>query len=847
MNRSGGSARGLAVGMELDGWRLEEVLGRGGMGVVYRATHTGSGLVCALKVLVPAGLDCWEALQRFRREVKILARLEHPSVVRILQEALEHEPPYFCMELLPGGSLADRITSAAATSHGRVWNGAIPADRLTALALELAEGLAAIHARQVLHRDLKPSNVLFTAEDQAKLVDFGVSKALDLSSFTMTGEVMGTLYYMAPETFGKRGFDERSDLYQLGITLFEAATGSKPYSQDQLAPLLVGKPLPPLRRLQMAAPLVPGWFQPVLDRLTAFDPANRFQSAEELAKLLRRRLSPAEERSAVVRSEAPRGKPAEETAPMYGGSTPARRPSTMLFATLAAVAVLGVAGVIWNCSGKPAREAVLMDPGVGPTAGLVAPTATAPNRPALVLAGITRGSSAARLWLDRPAPAGLTVASWRSGTSMRTTRAVLADSRVIELTGLDPGATYRGELAAGEKRTQFGLTTLRRIPGVPTVYLRPEPSVIDNLWLESAGSVLLAAWRARDAADGTTASVECCESPDQARTWSAIERLQPPTPGLCSAAVASVSSGHQAGWLVSCPPGPSSIGLRFRSASTGRWDEPLVLSLPVSAGHLELVACGGNSVGLLGSAVDPSGSHLTLWWSTFEAGSRRVPAPRKVLRAQGVDGGRILALASAGRLYVLLASQRGYPTAPKEGPKAEDLTAGIRIPRTDLPPATIYWTSTALPDATEWRPLRPLTETREDARWFDALAGAGAVTVAYESAASIQLRRTNEDGSGFSPPVRLGTSLYRELSPSLLSESNRLFMMYLQFTFFRGAYTLVLQEAAANGAWTPLLRQDLPVYPARELRGLLLGGTLLAVFSDRDGHLLANQVPVSRR
>ncbi len=274
----------LQPGCQLDGWTIEATLGSGGMGVVYRASHAEKGLVAALKILVDADDSGGEVSRRFRREVKALARIRHPGIVHVLQEALDNSPPFFAMELVEGGTLAARIEEAQGP-RGRMEPAA-----LLGILTDLAEGLEAIHAENIIHRDIKPSNVLFTAEGRAKLADFGMAKAMDLTGLTMGNRVMGTLPYMAPEMLRALPADPRSDLYQLGVTLFEAATGRRPYSGEQLLRVTSGDQLPPLPRMAGLKPDSADelqWLQPLLSRMTAGDRNDRFQSASELLAVLR--------------------------------------------------------------------------------------------------------------------------------------------------------------------------------------------------------------------------------------------------------------------------------------------------------------------------------------------------------------------------------------------------------------------------------------------------------------------------------------------------------------------------------------------------------------------------------
>ncbi|MBX3466220.1 MAG: serine/threonine protein kinase [Planctomycetes bacterium] len=198
--------------------RLGRLLARGGMGAVYEAVHAPSGAPRAVKLLL-GGADA-EARERFRREAEVMATLDHPHVARVHTADLASDPPYLVQDLLPGGSLQDRLRQGPLS----------PAEVL-ALGEKVARAVAHAHARGVLHRDLKPANVLFDDRGEPRVTDFGLSRRAGQGSvaLTATGQVLGTPAYMAPEqALGLREVDARSDVYGLGAVLYAALAGTSP-------------------------------------------------------------------------------------------------------------------------------------------------------------------------------------------------------------------------------------------------------------------------------------------------------------------------------------------------------------------------------------------------------------------------------------------------------------------------------------------------------------------------------------------------------------------------------------------------------------------------------------------
>jgi serine/threonine protein kinase len=239
----GTPAPGVILGAR---YRLERRIASGGMATVWLARDTQLERDVAVKVLSDVFTEKSGYVARFRREARVAARLSNPSLVGMLDYSDESERPYIVMEYVAGGTLADRITAGKAEE--------VDPQRL---ARQLLSALAAIHAAGVVHRDVKPSNILLDDTGSAHLTDFGIAQPEDATQLTATGEVIGTLKYMAPEVLAGEAATERSDLYALGVVLRET---------------LAGAPVPQLEAL--------------VDRLTAADPHERPASATQAMTLL---------------------------------------------------------------------------------------------------------------------------------------------------------------------------------------------------------------------------------------------------------------------------------------------------------------------------------------------------------------------------------------------------------------------------------------------------------------------------------------------------------------------------------------------------------------------------------
>jgi TolB-like protein/Tfp pilus assembly protein PilF len=271
--RDGGS--GAPPGGLPDRYRLVGELGRGGMGIVYRAVDLAAERDVAIKMLSP-GLDVdVVALLRFNREARTASSLRHPNICTVHEIGEFGGAPYIVMELLEGETVKTRLAKGE-------WDTKL----VLSIAMQVAEGLSAAHASYIIHRDIKPANILLTHDGVAKILDFGVAKhfaRLDASTtITVTGEHSppGTVAYMSPEQLLGQRLDQRTDLFSLGVLIHEMLTGELPFrapsSFEMMAAILNRKPapLPPM-------PYALEWGQ-VLERLLAKKPAHRYADAGEL-------------------------------------------------------------------------------------------------------------------------------------------------------------------------------------------------------------------------------------------------------------------------------------------------------------------------------------------------------------------------------------------------------------------------------------------------------------------------------------------------------------------------------------------------------------------------------------
>jgi formylglycine-generating enzyme required for sulfatase activity len=267
----------------IPGYEVLGVLGRGGMGIVYQARHVKLKRLVALKMIRAGSYASEQELARFQAEAEVVARLQHPHIVQVYEVGEHHGLPFFALEYVDGGSLAQKLTAEL-----------LPARSVAGLVQTLARAVNCAHQRGIIHRDLKPANVLLTADGTPKVADFGLAKRVYVDAGdTQTGAILGTPSYMAPEQAAGRLSEvgPRADVYALGAILYACLTGRPPFRAetpaDTLMQVLTDEPVPP-RRLQ---PKVPRDLETICLKCLRKEPARRYASAVELADDLQRWLA----------------------------------------------------------------------------------------------------------------------------------------------------------------------------------------------------------------------------------------------------------------------------------------------------------------------------------------------------------------------------------------------------------------------------------------------------------------------------------------------------------------------------------------------------------------------------
>ena len=263
-----------SVDINIPGYRILRPIGEGGMASVFLAMQESLEREVALKVMSPALASNGEFAGRFLTEGKITAKLQHPNLVTVYDIGTHAGVYYLAAEYIPGGTLRERISQ-----------GGLSVAQVLDIASDIASGLDFAHQKGFVHRDVKPANVLFRTDGRVVLADFGIAKALDgSSSATVAGASIGTPDYMSPEQARGESVDGRSDLYSLGVVLYEMLAGQAPYQAGDpftVALMHVTHPLPEL-------PEKHAWLQPLVHGLMAKDPAMRFRSGAAFVEAVQR-------------------------------------------------------------------------------------------------------------------------------------------------------------------------------------------------------------------------------------------------------------------------------------------------------------------------------------------------------------------------------------------------------------------------------------------------------------------------------------------------------------------------------------------------------------------------------
>lgn len=332
----------LAPGQQIGDYLILQELGAGGMGKVYKVQNVISDRLEAMKVLLPDLTRDSDLADRFLREIKVQASLEHPNIARLHTAMRADNQLLMLMEFVEGRTVESLFTPERP----------MPLDHAVWYCMQVLSALDYAHVRGIVHRDIKPSNMMLTNQGQIKLLDFGIARVINDPSLTQTRQTVGSLFYMSPEQINGQPVDARSDIYSLGVSLYQMVTGRKPFDGTSdfsiMAAHMQQQAIPPIQ----LDPSMPPMLNDVILRAIAKDVNNRFQSAAEfhagLEGVLRAMQSGGQ-------PAAPQPQPQPQTTPM---PPPAAAPGGNLGLKLAAVALVvflvAGGGLAWWKLRKPA-------------------------------------------------------------------------------------------------------------------------------------------------------------------------------------------------------------------------------------------------------------------------------------------------------------------------------------------------------------------------------------------------------------------------------------------------------------------------------------------------------------
>jgi serine/threonine-protein kinase len=308
------------VGQKLGDYEILGILGAGGMGKVYKVRNTISDRVEAMKILLPDLAGQKDLADRFLREIKVLASLHHPNIAALRTALTLDNQLVMIMECVEGVTLSSRL-----------HQGAIPPAQAVKYIDQVLDALSYAHKQNIIHRDIKPANMMLTPDGTVKLMDFGIARSATDRSLTLTGTTLGSLNYMPPEQVKGDPADNRSDLYSLGVSLYEMVTGQLPFQADSnyamMAAHLQEVPKPPI----VLRPGIPQALNQIIVMALAKDPGQRFQSADAFRGALKSVSAQGASTEVDPRSYAPSGAAHAGSATALFQETPASQsPTTVL-------------------------------------------------------------------------------------------------------------------------------------------------------------------------------------------------------------------------------------------------------------------------------------------------------------------------------------------------------------------------------------------------------------------------------------------------------------------------------------------------------------------------------------
>lgn len=355
------------IGKSFGPYTVTRKLGEGGMAIVYKGFQESLNRNVAIKVLRAELAQDPEFITRFQREAQAVAKLNHPNILHVYDAGVAYGVYYIVMDYVDGGSLRDLIA-----------RGPLSVERAVSIAAQLADALDYAHRQNVVHRDVKPANVLLAHDGRPLLTDFGIARLLDEKGLTRTGTSMGTPEYMAPEQVQGQPTDPRTDIYSLGLVLYEMLAGWVPFSTPTPVATLfkqVNEPPPPLHQMNIS---IPAWLEDIVNLALAKRPAERFQTAGEFAAALREEAAAA----ALARPVTPHPRRVE---PVAAAAQPAAKPAgrhrnlaiPILLGAIAVV-VVGLA-VLWYSGALNGSPAEIVPPATDTETPIVIVVTSPPN------------------------------------------------------------------------------------------------------------------------------------------------------------------------------------------------------------------------------------------------------------------------------------------------------------------------------------------------------------------------------------------------------------------------------------------------------------------------------------
>jgi serine/threonine-protein kinase len=273
------------IGRSLGGrYQIEELLGRGGMSAVYKATDPKLKRTVAVKLIHPHLSRDDDFIRRFKTEAASIAAFRHPNIVQVYDFDYDGENYFMVMEYIAGGTLQNQLRQL------KKLETVMHPEQAIRVIIGICDALAYAHKLGAIHRDIKPANIMLTDEEQPILMDFGLVKILNATSHTATGAIIGTARYMPPEIINDEAPDERSDIYSLGITLYEALTSAPPFDAESVLTLVTMHLNDPVPDLSASRPDIPHGLMRIINKSLEKDRNDRYSSAHEMGRDLKRIL-----------------------------------------------------------------------------------------------------------------------------------------------------------------------------------------------------------------------------------------------------------------------------------------------------------------------------------------------------------------------------------------------------------------------------------------------------------------------------------------------------------------------------------------------------------------------------